>query len=748
MTEAPKKKGGIKADGKTYVWVKDAGLAKDALYIRGLVKAIDEEKHKVTVEASNGTKCDVLDLPIKECHEVCPGDDVNDHCQLMYLSEPTLLENTRRRFEKDQIHTYVGEILVVVNPFKRTVECQGHPVLSDAVKAMCVNKKLLTAECGPHIYSMAEKAYVQLQTSEKKVKHLQSQCVVVSGESGAGKTEGNRALMNYLIYRGSAGGAPSDLTEKIMTANPILESFGNAKTMRNNNSSRFGRYTLMRFDKDWGVSGAQVRVFLLERSRVTSTSNEDERSYHAFYQLIKAGTQYIAPNDCKAHRYTAFPGTAIDSPGINDTEWFADCNKGFASIAVSPSEVDVMWGYVAAMLLMGNIDFGTGDHAAISDTETLHALEEKLGITNGTQMLTMRSLTTMGKTDLLEQEPSRAATARDALVKIMYARLFSWIVVRVNQTIDASGDTSQRYIGLLDVYGFEFFELNSFEQLCINFANEKLQQFFLVSVFESEAKQYEEEGIPWTPIPYADNKDIIKLCENRRRASTSCSTRSAARPNTAARRSARQLHQTHAKKHGSIAPFAKLKLGKKEKRTNDEHFIVNHFAGEVVYFARRVPREEQRLARTRRWRRAPPQVEPSRSCVDHRNARGGGGARPATRAGKKGVQSLGRQVRQVARQLMEELQAVDRALRALHQVQPRAGADKINGESVIDQLRMSGHARRRQADPGGLPHAHPVRLDPRPLRQDARRHPGDRHQLALAGRVLRGRVRGVRRGQV
>ena len=166
-----------------------------------------------------------------------------------------------------------------------------------------------------------------------------AQCVVVSGESGAGKTEGNRALMNYLIFRGSAGGAPSDLTDKIMNANPILESFGNAKTTRNNNSSRFGRYTLVRFDENWGVAGAQVRVFLLERSRVTSASNAKERSYHAFYQLIKAGTKYVSPNDCTAHKYTSFPGTEIDSPGIDDHAWFKESNEGFESVSVAPDEV-------------------------------------------------------------------------------------------------------------------------------------------------------------------------------------------------------------------------------------------------------------------------------------------------------------------------------------------------------------------------------------------------------------------------
>ena len=172
-----KKKGGIKVG--QYVWVKDAAIAGDNLYVKGLVKNIDD-KGKVTVECYNESKSEELELPKDECYPPHPGEDVPDHCQLMFLSQATLLENTRVRFANDHIHTYVGDILVVVNPFKWDVQQAGHPVYSDAVKAMCVDKKLQTAGCGPHVFAMAEKAYVQLKTSVKKVGRLQSQCVVVS----------------------------------------------------------------------------------------------------------------------------------------------------------------------------------------------------------------------------------------------------------------------------------------------------------------------------------------------------------------------------------------------------------------------------------------------------------------------------------------------------------------------------------------------------------------------------------------
>jgi myosin-5 len=193
----------------------------------------------------------------------------------MFLSPPTLLENTRARYMEDKIHTLVGSILVVVNPFRRIPG-----IYDEAMMLQCINKKLYNAGCGPHKFAMAEQSYAAMK------KQRNNQCIVVSGESGAGKTETNRQLMRYLIWRGNRDktNAEDTLTQKIMDTNPILEAFGNAKTTRNNNSSRFGRYCLVRFGDTCDVVGAQVRVFLLERSRVTSTSKAKERAYHVMYE--------------------------------------------------------------------------------------------------------------------------------------------------------------------------------------------------------------------------------------------------------------------------------------------------------------------------------------------------------------------------------------------------------------------------------------------------------------------------------
>ena len=255
------------------VWVKDTSIAGTDYFALGNVLAING--NKITVETANDTKTQELILPSHECHLPHPGEPVPDHCQLMFLSQPTLLENTRKRFLKDKIYTYVGEILVAVNPFKLIQGLYGTEVM-----AQCRGKKTWQAACGPHVYAIAEKGYVAMKKSSG------NQCIVVSGESGAGKTETNKQLMNYLIWRGASARAPSrrrppapsahpapararagsdaatseSLTDKILDTNPILEAFGNAKTTRNKNSSRFGRYVLVRFSADYQVIGAQVRV--------------------------------------------------------------------------------------------------------------------------------------------------------------------------------------------------------------------------------------------------------------------------------------------------------------------------------------------------------------------------------------------------------------------------------------------------------------------------------------------------------
>ncbi len=687
------------------VWVQDSAIAKDALYVIGHVVSLSEEGGvtKATVETeSNGKRQEII-VPGDECYPTNTGGHVPDHCQLVHLSPPTLLENTRARFEDDKIYTYVGDILVAINPFKWGLQCGNHSIYADEIMEQCKGKKLHNTDCGPHVFSVAERAFVFM------VKQQAPQCVVVSGESGSGKTETNKQLMNFLVFRGSKTGVKSDLTQKILDTNPILEGFGNAKTTRNKNSSRFGRYVLTRFSADyqvgplsskpsavsapnlltikgdvalpWQVIGAQVRVFLLERSRVTAASNANERSYHAFYQVVVDG-KYVQPTSPEAHRYLSLSGcTTID--GVDDHKEFKENVHALQSVGLSADETDQMWYLVAAFLHLGSLEFGTGDSADLANGAAIANIEKLLGVSNMSELLLKRAIKIGSETTLVNHSPAQARIACDALVKIMYARLFSYLVVRINQTVDST-EQSNRYIGLLDVYGFEFFQVNSFEQLCINFANEKLQQFFLQTVFENEGTAYKEEGIPWTPVPYADNKDIIELCEAKTTGiyamlDTQCRT-----PNASGRTFCTALHKQHSKSRVFAAP----KVGRKETRSKDDHFIVKHFAGDVVYFAGEfLDKNNDSLA-------AEVEQELIKSSIPLIATVCTPEEEPAPSGGKKKAQSsfasVGAKFVKSLKQLMDGLNEAKAHFVRCIKPNPELKPNKIHGVSVMEQLRMSG----------------------------------------------------------
>ncbi len=745
-----KKKGGIKEGMR--VWVKDPTMAGTDLFTKGYILSLNG--NKATVETTDGIKTQELVIHASECHQLHPGDDVPDHCQLMYLSQPTLLENTKRRYMQDKIYTYVGDILVAVNPFNWVEGMYGEHVMKQ-----CRGKRLGLAECGPHAYAISEKvrgegeaaaassppapsrprattpAHAAAATTTPPVsrphpgnrprsaaaarpapahpppaspvrtpsqayaamkKRKANQCIVVSGESGAGKTETNRQLMNYLVWRGSDAQSSRELTQKIVDTNPILEAFGNAKTTRNKNSSRFGRYVLIEFDGAAEVMGAEVRTFLLERSRVTGTSKAKERSYHVLYQLVSAKTAH-ANEPITAYRYLSMSGcTSIE--GIDDAADHADVSKAMLSVGIRPDEADMTWSYVASMLYLGNIDFGKGEKAAVADGKPLAKAEGQLGVASLEQLLVKRSITVNGETTWIDHTPQEAAMARDSLVKIMYARLFTYLVKRINATVHAPGKTAH-HIGLLDVYGFEFFEVNSFEQLCINFANEKLQQFFLSTVFQGEEIQYKEEGVPWTPIAYHDNKDVIELCENPTCGVYPTLDSQCRAPNTSGKTFCGQLHDLQSKSKVFGAP----KMGKGETRRKDIHFVVKHFAGDVVYEATEFLEKNNDSLN--------PDVEAALIgssiglvvdiCTPEAAAAptGKGGAN----RGKSSFSSVGAKFVKSLRSLMEELGSSEahfiRCIKSNPELLPR----KLHGVSVIDQLRMSGTLDAVKLIQGGYP---------------------------------------------
>ena len=436
-----------------------------------------------------------------------------------------------------------------------------------------------------------------------RVKSEVNQCIIVSGESGAGKTEANKHLMEYLVWRGSTSeaskgkgtekkaGGMGGICERIMDLNPILEAFGNAKTTRNNNSSRFGRYVLLQFTEENEIVGAEIRTFLLERSRVTSSTFAHERSYHVLYQVATAYAECRLP--LSGLHYLSMSGTT-EVDGMDDAKLFKATSKAMLSLNMKQAQIDTIWSYLTAMLYLGNLKFGNGDVAQVMNEDNMYTAERLLGCQGFQQLLVSRAIVTRGERTCIDYSPQQALLARDSLAKVMYDRLFNYLVVSINETVNNPKD-AKRTIGLLDVFGFEHFETNSFEQLCINFANEKLQQYFLQVVFKGEERTYKDEGVPWQPTPYPDNAHIIALFETPVSGIYATLESQSRTPNASGRTFCQQLYNTHGGASSKV--FGPPKLGKgassktfdsraskaAESRTSTDHFVIKHFAGDVVY---------------------------------------------------------------------------------------------------------------------------------------------------------------------
>lgn len=445
---------------------------------------------------------------------------VDDNTQLMHLHEPSLLHNLRCRYAKDLIYTYTGYILIAVNPYKK-LACYGDQVMQ-AYRGKSIG--LLP----PHLYAMADRAFRSMKVDGT------SQSIMISGESGSGKTESAKVVMKYLAMCGTPKtgkvGATDEtrrvseqlgsLSEKVLDCNPILETFGNAKTVMNHNSSRFGKFTRIHFDERNWLVGADIITYLLEKSR-TVVQSPEERNYHCFYQLFaglataeKAALRLTNPED-----YHYLKGGMIRVDAIDDEAAHTELIAAMRTIGITAAQqhgIDVL---LAALLHVGNIGFRAIDEDScdIGTPDAVAAVAELLKV--GPNMLeealtkrTMRSLSnSIYKIPLKAQE---AAYSRDTLAKAVYAKLFDWLVRCVNTSLLTKAST-RAFIGVLDIFGFEEFETNSFEQLCINFANETLQAHFNSAVFRQEQEIYLREAIVFNPIEEPSNQACINMLANR-----------------------------------------------------------------------------------------------------------------------------------------------------------------------------------------------------------------------------------------
>ncbi|CAL9106643.1 unnamed protein product [Musa textilis] len=544
------------------IWVEDPDVA----WVDGEV--LDVKRDEITISCSSGKTVTAKTFKVHPKDPEAPPGGVDDMTKLAYLHEPGVLQNLRSRYDMNEIYTYTGNILIAVNPFRRL------PHLYDS-HMMEQYKGAVFGELSPHPFAVADAAYRQM------INEGVSQSILVSGESGAGKTESTKMLMRYLAYMGGRVASEGRTVEQqVLQSNPVLEAFGNAKTVRNNNSSRFGKFVEIQFDKSGRISGAAIRTYLLERSRVCQVS-DPERNYHCFYMLCAAPPEDIERFKLGSPRTFHYlnQSKCYELDGVDDAKEYLETKKAMDIIGISADEQDAIFRVVAAILHLGNVEFAEGkeiDSSQPKDEKSwfhlriaaellmcdVNALEDSLC----TRVIVTRDENIIKTLDL-----AAAVLSRDALAKIIYSRLFDWLVNKINNSIGQDPD-SKNLIGVLDIYGFESFKTNSFEQFCINLTNEKLQQHFNQHVFKMEQEEYTKEEIDWSYIEFVDNQDILDLIEKKPGGIIALLDEACMLP--------RSTHETFAQK--LYQSFKNNKRFSKPKLSRSD-FIISHYAGDVTY---------------------------------------------------------------------------------------------------------------------------------------------------------------------
>ncbi|OCH95234.1 hypothetical protein OBBRIDRAFT_816659 [Obba rivulosa] len=452
-------------------------------------------------------------------------ETADDLATLSHLNEPSVLHTIRNRYAQHSIYTYSGIVLIAVNPFQR-VTLYGPEI----IQAYNGRKR---GELEPHLFAIAEDAYTAMS------KDGMGQTIIVSGESGAGKTESAKFIMRYLasVNPPDSKSKPrtkisldesSEVERQILATNPVLEAFGNAKTTRNDNSSRFGKYIQILFDGQQEIVGARIRTYLLERSRVVFQPLI-ERNYHIFYQLcagapLKERKDLGLDTDVSKFLYLNQGGPqSTPIAGVDDAEEFRQTQTALSTIGISVEKQWAVFKLLSALLHLGNIKVTqTRSDAIIDDTDPALQLSTRfLGVplAEFKKWTVKKQITTRSEKIVSSLNAAQATVVRDSVAKFVYACLFEWLVAIVNESLAGEGgeaaNRAEMFIGVLDIYGFEHFQKNSFEQFCINYANEKLQQEFNAHVFKLEQEEYVREKINWTFIEFSDNQPCIDVIEGK-----------------------------------------------------------------------------------------------------------------------------------------------------------------------------------------------------------------------------------------
>uniref|UniRef100_A0A672T5R7 Unconventional myosin-X-like n=1 Tax=Sinocyclocheilus grahami TaxID=75366 RepID=A0A672T5R7_SINGR len=491
---------------------------------------------------------------------------VEDMSTLAELHEAAIMHNLFLRYQKDLIYTNIGSILATVNPYKQI------PGLYDA-EAVDMYSRHHLGELPPHIFAVANECYSCLW------KRHDSQCVLISGESGAGKTESTKLLLKFLsvMSQNSTGSPLSERTTKveqaIVQSSPIMEAFGNAKTVYNNNSSRFGKFIQLHFSQSGNIQGGCIIDYLLEKNRVVR-QNPGERNYHIFYALLSGAKyehreMYMLADSPEAYHYLSQSGCVKDR-SLDDKHLYDSVMEALKVMEFTEEEICDVFKLLSGVLQIGNIEFMTAGGAQITTKGVVSVVSDLLGLDSFqlSEVLTQRSMILRGEEICSPLTVEQAIDSRDSVAMALYSQCFSWIIARINQKI--KGKDNFKSIGILDIFGFENFEVNRFEQFNINYANEKLQEYFNKHIFSLEQLEYNREGIHWEAIDWMDNAECLDLIE-KKLGMLSLINEESRFPKGTDYTLLEKLHSRHATNPYYVKP-----------RVADHQFGIKHYAGEVI----------------------------------------------------------------------------------------------------------------------------------------------------------------------
>ncbi|CAF3153265.1 unnamed protein product [Rotaria sp. Silwood2] len=520
-----------------------------------------------------------------------PDMGVGDFVLLSDITMDAFVKNLQLRFEKGRIYTYIGEVLVSVNPYRDL------PIYGPEYIKSYKGREMF--ERPAHIFALAEAAYRTL-----KQRSLNS-CIVISGESGSGKTEASKIILRYIaaVTNVSNQAEIQRISNILIQTNVILEAFGNSRTNRNDNSSRFGKYMDLHFDYKFDPIGGKIQHYLLEKSRVVK-QQLGERNFHSFYQLLygENNLQEYGLNHKAEDYYYINQGNCCKVPKIDDKNDYQQVKQAFKIVGFTQDEISIIWKIVAAILHLGNLKFTDvdGEHCSITRSndknDQLKWISKLLSCEESeiSSALTSRVVAARNEVIQARQNMTRAYYGRDALTKALYERLFEWLIKYINKTLSKETNEQSSYIqrttqsslviGVLDIYGFEIFDNNSFEQLCINYCNEKLQQLFIELVLKQEQEEYERESITWKHVDYFNNKIICDLIEQPRTGVLAYLDEACQAVGTITDEMFLDSINKAFKSHKHYSSWA-LTPGEKiwKNVNNNKLFLIRHYAGDVIY---------------------------------------------------------------------------------------------------------------------------------------------------------------------